>query len=227
MKKKAFTLAEILITLAIIGIISAMTIPTLIAKIHEKQNITRLKQTYSLLSQAFKLVEDNGGVLSDLAANQNTSKIDRVKKLADLLRPHLKILVDCGHNDKNEVCVKNQTYLQLNNTSRGNYSKNQNYYKIGLVNGVHIIFNAGEGGWNSQNGDPETFRIYVDTNGLQGPNQWGRDFFMFHYYDSYGLVPAGFPNSSKLEDKCESTKEAGLGCAYHVLKYGNMDYLKK
>lgn len=95
MTKKAFTLAEVLITLGIIGIVAAMTIPTLLTNIREKQTVSKLKQTYSMLSQAFKLVEDNGGVLGDLAENDNISSKDRAAKFMDLLRPHLKILVDC------------------------------------------------------------------------------------------------------------------------------------
>ena len=43
--KLAFTLAEVLITLGIIGIVAAMTIPTLLAKYQEKQTVTKLKQT--------------------------------------------------------------------------------------------------------------------------------------------------------------------------------------
>lgn len=228
MTKKAFTLAEVLITLGIIGIVAAMTIPTLLTNIREKQTVSKLKQTYSMLSQAFKLVEDNGGVLGDLAENDNISSKDRAAKFMDLLRPHLKILVDCGHNDTNEACVKNQAYIKLNNQNRENYANKQVYYKVVLFNGTHIILRGGESGFVTPNGDPELVRVYVDTNGTQGPNQWGRDFFMFHYYDSYGFVPAGIPTKGiTWEQDCENTQQAGLGCAYKVLKDGRFDYLKK
>ena len=51
-EKFAFTLAEVLITLGIIGIVSAMTIPTLINNYQKKVTVTRLQQTYSMLNQA-------------------------------------------------------------------------------------------------------------------------------------------------------------------------------
>ena len=52
-----FTLAEVLITLGIIGVVAAMTIPTLIQK-HQKQTIlTQLKKAYSELGQAIQLAE--------------------------------------------------------------------------------------------------------------------------------------------------------------------------
>ena len=44
-KKSAFTLADVLILLGIIGVVAAMTMPTLLAKYQEKQTVTKLKQT--------------------------------------------------------------------------------------------------------------------------------------------------------------------------------------
>ena len=49
--KKAFTLAEVLITLGIIGIVAAMTLPTLIGKYQKKQTVTQLKKSYTEISQ--------------------------------------------------------------------------------------------------------------------------------------------------------------------------------
>ena len=54
-KKSAFTLAEVLITLAIIGVVAAMTIPTLIANYNKKVIETRLLKSYSVVNQAIKL----------------------------------------------------------------------------------------------------------------------------------------------------------------------------
>lgn len=56
MKSKGFTLAEILITLGIIGIVAAMTIPTLIARYNAKVMETQFKKSYSVLSNATKLI---------------------------------------------------------------------------------------------------------------------------------------------------------------------------
>ena len=58
---KGFTLAEVLITLGIIGVVAALTIPTLIQKYTNKVVETRLVQFYSSINQAVKLSEiDNG-----------------------------------------------------------------------------------------------------------------------------------------------------------------------
>lgn len=54
---KAFTLAEALITLGIIGVISTITIPNLISTYRVKIIESRLKSTFSILSQSIKLAE--------------------------------------------------------------------------------------------------------------------------------------------------------------------------
>ena len=53
--KRAFTLAEVLITLVIIGVIAAITVPTLVNSYTQQTYISALKKNYSVLSNAFKL----------------------------------------------------------------------------------------------------------------------------------------------------------------------------
>ena len=60
-RRIAFTLAEVLITLGIIGIVAAMTLPTLIQDYQKKQAVSQLKKTYSIMNQAIKLAETKHG----------------------------------------------------------------------------------------------------------------------------------------------------------------------
>ncbi len=55
MYKKGFTLAEVLITLGIIGVVAAMTIPTLVQNYKKKIVETKLKKVYSIMNQAIKM----------------------------------------------------------------------------------------------------------------------------------------------------------------------------
>ena len=60
-KKTGFTLAEVLITLGIIGVVAALTIPTLIQKQTNAFTEASLKKFYSTFNQAIKAsVEENG-----------------------------------------------------------------------------------------------------------------------------------------------------------------------
>lgn len=61
---KAFTLAEVLITLGIIGIVAAMTLPTVLSKYREQVVLTKLKRVYSVMNQAItSSMVDNGSTL--------------------------------------------------------------------------------------------------------------------------------------------------------------------
>lgn len=59
-----FTLAEVLITLGVIGVVAAMTIPTLISEYKKRTVIEQLKGFYSTFSQAIKLSEIENGAIS-------------------------------------------------------------------------------------------------------------------------------------------------------------------
>ena len=54
-----------MITLAVIGVVAALTIPTLVQKHQEKVTVTKVKKFVSVMSQAIKLAEiDNGEIAS-------------------------------------------------------------------------------------------------------------------------------------------------------------------
>ena len=94
--KKGFTLAEVLITLGIIGIVAALTIPTLIAK-HQKQVFaTQLKKSYSSIGQALQMAQLEYGDMSgweNLAEdiNQNKGEDDSYskEKISEFVKTHL------------------------------------------------------------------------------------------------------------------------------------------
>lgn len=68
-RRIAFTLAEVLITLGIIGVVAALTLPTVIKNYQKHVTITRLQKAYSILGQvAQKSIADNGSI--DLVAGE-------------------------------------------------------------------------------------------------------------------------------------------------------------
>ena len=83
-KHVAFTLAEVLITLAIIGIVAAMTIPNLILKYQKREFGARLAQTYSTLSNAVKMAQVQYGDISTWEYQKNYgSSVDLDEGYAD------------------------------------------------------------------------------------------------------------------------------------------------
>ena len=75
-KKAAFTLAEVLITLAIIGVVAAMTIPTLINSYEKNVTVTKLRKFHSMMNQAIRLSEVDNGHTSSWAINKDYRAFD-------------------------------------------------------------------------------------------------------------------------------------------------------
>ena len=91
---KGFTLAEVLITLVIIGVIASMTIPTLMNNTNKQEYVSRLKKAYSALSQATnKIIADEG--------NPNPSiggwAVD-TEAVYNMYKKYLSVAKDCGYN---------------------------------------------------------------------------------------------------------------------------------
>ena len=54
LKRAAFTLAEVLITLGIIGVVAALTLPTVISNYKKQVTVPKLQKAYSTINNAFK-----------------------------------------------------------------------------------------------------------------------------------------------------------------------------
>jgi prepilin-type N-terminal cleavage/methylation domain-containing protein len=87
--KKAFTLAEVLITLGIIGIVAALTMPSLIANYQKQQTVTQLQKAYSVLNQAKKLSAAQGNVCSETPATAS-------EFIEKYWAPYMKIIKTCN-----------------------------------------------------------------------------------------------------------------------------------
>lgn len=94
----AFTLAEVLITLGIIGVVAALTIPTIVEKYQKKVFATRVKQTYNIVSNALiSSIQENGvpntwdygdSVVSNGGNNDSTEHIEQM--VAKYFLPYFK-----------------------------------------------------------------------------------------------------------------------------------------
>lgn len=218
LKKAAFTLAEVLITLGIIGVVTAMTMPSLIQNYQEKATVTKLKKCYSLVSQAYVSILNDEGGSDTLQAGDDLEMMEKFGK-------YLKYQKTCG---RNKGCFPNVTYKSV--TGNG-YSKweddTTDRSRAILTDGTLIMFNK-SAMWGGNEGNYLYAQIYVDINGFKGPNQLGRDFFYF-YISPEKIVPGG---AKALEEKKEDQKftknciqQNGYACAAWVIYNENMDYL--
>lgn len=164
--KKAFTLAEVLITLAIIGIVAAMTLPSLTAKYQQKEFTAGLKKFYSQLSQALlKLQADN----EELTYEHSTGM--------KLIEDNFKIIKKCSDGAL-YPCVS-ETYTKL---SGRNVSLNKVNASPSSRQCYIIASGAGVCVFDSLENTSVTTQIAFDVNGIKKPNVAGRDMFLMYIY---------------------------------------------
>ena len=164
-------MAEVLITLSIIGIVAAMTIPSLITAHNKRVTVVSLKKAYSTLVQAVRLAENEHGVgfdMTDVLDNTNYSPRNSEKVFEKYLAPHLKI--NFKYTDAN--CRKlTEAHVQSNKNELYTDSNGACY---NLLNGTSIIFWASK--QRSMNG---SMPVYVIINPNKKYKILGRDVFAF------------------------------------------------
>ena len=201
--KSAFTLAEVLITLVIIGVVAALTIPTAIAKYQKEQTVARLKQVFSQLNQSVRL---------------------SVPKYGDP-RTWDYSLVGINFFNKylsNYIKVKNMTL----NTNEITYRRTDGLTETGfnpLKDGADVVvLNSGAIMYFSHTSTQyKTF--VIDINGLKGPNKIGRDLFFFVLDRESGMfIPRQFNDneSPTVERKREELKNGPSSYNYQCNKSG-------
>jgi len=162
----AFTLAEVLITLVIIGVIAAITVPTLITKYQKEQTVTRLKKNYGILNNAFQLFyTNNGQSFLDIPTNYT---LNSIKNFVD--KNYLKyfnVMKTC------DGFCENYTPKYLNGEEWGTHPQP---YTIILQDGTYIIFNTAQA-QNSSTSLNGTVYVFADINGNKKPNIFGKDIF--------------------------------------------------
>ena len=219
--KKAFTLAEVLVTLSIIGVVSALTVPALTNRISEKQVVEKVKTAYSFLSDAFsKAKMDNGDFETWDISEYNTR--NGAEKLQSYFEPYFKTI-----STDNDFCSLN--VLTLDGGIVGSYCSQQWSKPIVLQNGMSLIF------WSSgHNEGTQQSAVMVDINGIEAPNQYGIDLFQFHVSPtSNRLIPSGSKEgniATDLSTRCNKKASGynnGKDCTAWVLYKGNMDYKRK
>ncbi len=235
-KRNAFTLAEVLITLGIIGIVAAMTLPILIEKHQKKVTATRLKQAYSMLSQALLLAQkdygdpkywDSGaGLVSTGTTNNKTNTTNFVERY---VIPYFKGVRSHGWTSLADVGYK-KAYVTLNGKtiSNGNYTSltEAGGYILEMDNSTLLIFKYNSDYINGSSGPTALtyVLVYIDINGRQNPNMYGRDFFVFNYDTTNGILKAfgqGLSREDLLKSSCtKATQWGNLYCGAVIMMDG-------
>lgn len=236
MEKKysnGFTLAEVLITLGIIGVVAAITIPGLMTKLNNIKLKSQFKEGYSLLAQALRMY------------NSDDDKNDYTLSSYRTFMKYFTGATDCGNTDEvaddSKFCIVRQS--NVDNTPHTvtnkdydykNFAKNAAFIKTNYLDDGQFFLNNGMLIMFDQNHDNPF--VSIDINGKQQkPNAWGHDVFTFELMMSdkeggFELIPMGAPGTvyANLDDRyCSETSNNtmnGLTCAYKAMTVG--DYFK-
>lgn len=225
----AFTLAEVLIVLGIIGIVAETTIPTVLDNFQSQQTTVSLKKAYSELSQAYnRAVQDNG-----TPDNWSLGTIGSQSGATNILNTMAQYLILSKNCGSTAGCFYSGAYKQLNNATFDTLDQAIDRANAILADGTSVTFYTFGDCTTHASGTtlPLTYicgNIGVDINGAKKPNVMGIDYFLF-YFTKYGIIPYGTQQdsirlfSSRCKDK---TTQDGAACAAWVLYNENNDYLK-
>lgn len=216
LNNSGFTLAEVLITLGIIGVVAAMTIPNLIANNKAQKLRSQFLKSYSVVQQVFKQMEAD-----DVSLNPTDYKPNTTGKFYKTFIKYLQAPMDCG-GSSTDSSPKNALpcyYTVEASTMKpykifdGKKTLAYNYLDDGqivLQDGTNLFFE------NSIYTD--YIWVSVDLNGYKNPpNRWGYDLFTFQFKEGE-LVTMGDPKTdySDLNKYCNinsSDNLNGIACA--------------
>lgn len=196
--KKAFTLSEILITLGIIGIVAAMTIPTLVKTFHKHQIEIGLKRAYSILNQCVMLSIAQNGDFNEWVFPKEDTETELMQFGQTYLFPFLKIAKNCGVSSgcftKNDTAINNSTHI----------------IKFQTIDGMNMAFYSA----NIQT----KINFYIDINGMTKPNVRGLDIFEFIILNNGNgkyVYPKGYERTQA--EVFNSCANGGLACAKLII----------
>lgn len=209
-----FTLAEVLITLGIIGVVAAMTLPVLSTKIRNNELETGFKKAYSNLNQVMALINyEMGGAL-------NNDDYNRTRSFKKTLSEKFKG-IDCDKSE-NINCVNpdDMPYKNFNGKAIARKTWFDDGQFITPDGMLFMIQNSDM----TVNGHEKILAVTVDVNGInKKPNRWGQDLFTFQFVKGK-LVPLGADTSAlpykDFPQYCSANnteQENGSACAYRAI----------
>lgn len=199
-KKFAFSLSEVLVTMSIIGVISALTVPTLINSYQRK--------AYSV--QFRKVVNDIVNAVDMLITEEGKSKFSATTEYGNLdtfITRRFKTIKTCSSSETAE-CFTGDSYGTISGGSNQAFSCAGNSYVLASSSAICLTK------------DGSAVKVNIDVNGNEGPNIGGRDMFVF-YITADGEA-ANCPSGSCTDPSTATCTSSALGAdCYGVLSEAN------
>lgn len=215
----AFTLAEVLITLGIIGVVAAMTIPVLMQNIQDQQFKVAWRKVYSVFNSAQqKIMPDNGSDMLNYAVGISNSE----ENSRDAFLNYISYIKKCDYQQALGNCwIQTGVATYLDGTKDASTEADGIWdwaHTSGAIlkDGTYVLFSSVSTNCNwSSNG--VTFNICsaitVDVNGAKPPNVIGRDIFEM-YVTVNSMKPYGAGRTpSILSNHCNKNSHVNFDCS--------------
>ena len=219
--KRGFTLAEVLITLGIIGVVAAITIPSLISKIGKRQLESQIKASYATIAQTMRSAEADGVDFDMQIVNNNDASTK--EWFQTYMAPYLKTEKVC-YNSSGCWHKKSEVRDLSGNLPRwvGDAGIGYNIITFVIAKGSYFDIDGVEASEAKSmfgiNTDNQALVFYFDANGDRKPNRIGKDVYIMAFTDK-GLVPAGSDKTrSEVEQNC--IKGNGYWCLSYIMQNG-------
>ena len=206
--KAGFTLAEVLITLGIIGVVAAMTIPTLLTHLDNKAAATKLKKAYSVLSQSTRFMTANDETIVAVCATNDSYC------LGEYFNKYMKFITVRKGKPQGD---------NLKDCWSGNISSMATEIKYCGVtaDGISYLFDMEHAGGESD----RVALIDIDINNINKPNLYGKDRYVLRVTQSGQISTEIIWGNGIKTDNCDFGKTQGrngynnnLGCSHLILK---------
>ena len=220
-KVLAFTLAETLIVMGIIGIVSALTLPNLNSSTGDKETVAKVKKIYQNLDDAFNRAVAVYGP-TEVWFISGGSAEDNNNRFGDRITEFMKLSKNCRHVRSSGSCWTKSTTKKIGGSDWSDLGAND-YYKFISADGTAyaLVVGVTDSKYSSLN-------IYFDVDGVsKGKNTLGKDIFSVRYSVSgKEFKPSGIVgDNDNFKNSCLAAT-AGGSCAAWVIYNENMDYLK-
>ncbi len=207
MRGAAFTLAEVLITLGIIGVVAAMTMPVLITKYQKNVMKTQFKKSYANITNTINFVQAKNGYNYECYAETVGTyglkgyNTNQCKQFWDEVLKEMKVIKTCNYKDDNcGVLYKDRPKVLSEGGATNNPSCSYLAEDVGAK--VYVLY---DGSYVIITGGSNHHQVYftLDVNGEKSPNKWGYDVF-------YLMLDAqGSTSSIRITDNICALKEKG------------------
>lgn len=212
-KLKAFTLAEMLVVMGMIGVIAALTIPNLNEDALSTEYVAKFKKTEAAVQNALGLVKIKYG--DDVSSWGDSTAV------AQKIYNNLNWSESCGLAVDNMCFSKSDISAISGSTTMDGIGKSETAFKIVLKDNVSLAFDVET---DETTGAYNGLKIYADLDGSKkGYNTMGQDIFIFKINDS-GMISYDAIDANTVST-CRSTPSDGDKCSAWVHRTGNNDYI--